>query len=125
MTNQKGVVVVLIPLMLAAIGLVSTGVMANIDHEKSQAVKRDQQRAADIQIIKNKLADYYQANKTYPLEKRENAKAAQVLQQYLGDLPDDPLKDKGIHFIYWSDNLAFTLTYFSEVNHHFEVIFSD
>lgn len=125
MTNQKGIVVILIPLMLAAIGLVSTGVMANIDHEKSQAVKRDLQRAADIKIITNKLADYYQANKSYPQAKKENAKAVEVLKQYLGDLPDDPLKDKGLNFIYWSDHLAYTLTYFSEVDRHFKVVFSD
>lgn len=125
MTNQKGVIVVLIPLMLAAIGLISTGVMANIDHEKSQAIKRDQQRTADIRIITNKLADYYQANKSYPLAKKANAKAVEVLKQYLGDLPDDPLKDKNIHFVYWSDSLAYTLIYFSEVKHRFEVVFND
>ena len=125
MTNQKGIIVILIPLMLAAIGLVSTGVLANIDHEKSQAVKRDEHRVADTQIIKNKLAEYYQANKAYPLEKKENAIVALVLKQYLGDLPNDPLSPK-LNYIYWSgDGLAYTLIYFSEANRHFEIVYSN
>lgn len=126
MTNQKGFAVIAIPLILAAIGLVSTGVVANIDHEKSLAIKRDEQRVADTQIIKAKLANYFEANKSYPMEKRENAKAVDALKQYLGDLPNDPLSDKGLNYGYWSgDGLAYTLTWFSEVQHRVEIVFSD
>gem|GEM_PF-3392031 len=126
MTNQKGIVVVLIPLILVAIGLISTGVVANIDHEKSQAIKRDEVRSADIKIIKSKLTDYYNQNKKYPVERKENASAAVALQSALGELPNDPLTAKGLTYGYWSgDGLAFTLTYFSEANRHFEIVYSN
>ena len=126
MINQKGFAIIAIPLILAAIGLFSTGVVANIDYEKSQAIKRDQIRVANVYEIKNKLIEHYSVNKSYPIVKKTNAQAQEALKEFLGELPNDPLAAKGLYYGYWSgDGLAFTLVYFSEANHHFEVVFSD
>lgn len=123
MNNQKGFVLAGISLTLAILGLVGTSAFANADHQKSVAHQRDAVRQADVQLIQKKLADYYSANKNYPLQKNQADNGQTVLSQELGNVPVDPLSVKGGAYWYWSNGEAYTLRYLSEVSREEKVIF--
>lgn len=123
-TNQKGFAIFVIPLTLAILGLVGTGVIAGIDHEKDLAIKRDIQRTADIITIQNKLADYHSEYQDYPSQKNETLNGQDVLRNALGNIPQDPLSYKGLSYWYWSNSQIYTLRYFKEQTKEEVVIFS-
>ncbi|MFA6304796.1 MAG: hypothetical protein WCV73_02950 [Patescibacteria group bacterium] len=113
MTNQKGFAVVVIPLILATIGLISTGVMANIDHEKSVAIKEGDYRRVEVESLQKKLAEYYVARKSYPIVKTDGLASQNALVEALGDLSIDLSEVSGLS--YWSgDGLSYTIRYFSK-----------
>ncbi len=113
-----------IPLILATIGLVSTGVLANFDHEKSLSHKRDQERREEIEVIKSKLSAYYAQEKKYPEQKNQSVNGQEVLKKALGEIPEDPTSDK-LSYGYWSDGKVYNLIYFSESKRSQEIVFSN
>lgn len=123
MINHKGFVVLLVPLTLAFIGLVGTGVIANMDHEKGLSIKRDAQRQADIVKVEEQLKSYFSTNKQYPIQKNESGDGWEVLTKQFENLPNDPLFNKGWRYAYWSDGKGYTLRYMSEANMVEQVIF--
>lgn len=123
MTNQKGFAVIVIPLTLAILGLLGSGVLANIDHAKGLAEKRNEQRKADMVVLQEKLKSYQTEHKSYPVQKKETIHGQDILTQALGSIPKDPLTDKGLSYGYWSDGQSYNLWYFSETTRQQIVIF--
>jgi len=114
---------VVIPLTMAILGLIGTGALATIEHEKNLAYERDQQRLADISSVQGKLDDYYLKNSAHPLQKDEATDGWKVLQSYLDNLPNDPLNSKGWSYAYWSDSKSYTLRYMQEETMEERVVF--
>lgn len=123
MTNQKGLAMVAIPLTLAILGLISTGALATFDHEKNLVRQRDEQRLSNIAVIKQTLGDYFLNHQEYPVQKDETINGWQTLENYLGNLPNDPLTSKGWSYVYWSDGKSYTLRYMLERNQEEQVVF--
>lgn len=113
----------IVPITIAIIGLLGTGAMAALDHEKNLAKEREAQRAADIEFVQNKLADYFTQNLNYPAQKNESISGWDILESSLGDLPDDPLKNKGWSYVYWSDGQSYTLRYMLEKTLEEQIVF--
>jgi hypothetical protein len=125
MTNQKGLAIIAIPLTIAILGLLSTGAWATFDHEKNLVKQRDAQRLTDMILVQEKLTNYFLVNQQYPLQKDEASNGWEILESYLGDLPDDPLTNKGWSYVYWSDSKSYTLRFMLEVSLEEQVIFSN
>jgi len=125
MTNQKGSIILAIPLTLALIGLLGTGVFTGLDHEKEVLQNRDNQRKQDITLIESRLADYHAQYQVYPVQKNEADNDLAVLQEAFNDISQDPMFLKGMSYRYWSDGQAYTLRYMSEASHQEIVVFSE
>ena len=125
LTNNKGFAIIVIPLTLAIIGLVGAGVIVSVDYEKDLAEKRDIQRQEDIVVIQDKLNVYYSENQSYPSQKDEAFNSQDILNETLGEIPQDPLTSKGLAYLYWSDSQVYTLRYFMETTNEEVVVFSE
>lgn len=125
MTNQKGLIVLAIPLTIAILGLIGTGALATFDHEKSLVKQRDEQRAADIAMAQEELKNYFIGRQQYPLQKDEAINGWQILKNSINNLPDDPLANKGWSYAYWSDGKSYTVRYMLEQTSVEQVVFSN
>lgn len=123
-TNQKGFILAVIPLTLAILGILGTGALAGVDHQKSSAQHRDVQRQSDILVMQSKLVEFYAVNKNYPLQKNQASSGQQVLKTSLGDIPADPLSAKDFSYWYWSDGQVYTLRYFVEASRTERIFYS-
>jgi len=112
--KKAGFVVLMVPLIIASISLVGTGVFAGLDHEKTLSVTRDEQRSNAIKEINTRLAEYHRVNKTYPVNLDEKNSGQSILTASLGEIPNEPLKAKGLSFWYWSNGQSYTIRYFQE-----------
>jgi hypothetical protein len=123
MRNSKGFAIVVVPLTIVILGLIGTGALATIEHEKTLVKQRDQQRKIDIQFVQQELVKYYSVNQNYPLQRNESVDGWEVLKQHIDNLPNDPLIGKGWHYNYWSDSKGYTLRYLLEENSEEQVVF--
>ena len=123
MLNQKGFAIIIVPITIVILGLLGTGAVAALEHEKSVSHERDWQRHKDIQLVQDKLAGYFSENNEYPLQKDEGIYGWDVLKDYIEDLPEEPLTDKGWSYAYWSDGLSYTLRYMLEETLEEQVVF--
>ncbi len=123
--DKKGAVILVIPLALAIIGLVSTGVMAGIDHEKELVKQRDIKRKEDIQAVQNKLTEYNSQNNNFPFQNDEASNGYEALVNALGEVPQDPSASENISYYYWSDGQVYTLRYMLEETNEEIVVFSE
>jgi len=121
-SNKKGAIILVIPLTLALLGLIGTGVFAEMDHEKNLESKRDLQRKEDILDIQTSLADFYANNSAFPIQKDQSVSGFSVLEQALGRIPNDPLEAN--FYWYWSDGQFYSLRYLSEQTNAEVVVFS-
>ena len=111
-----------IPLTLAIIGLIGTGVFAEIDHGKNLELKRDLQRQEDVLVIQDKLSAFYREQQAYPVQKDQSFNGEVVLEEVLGEVPSDPVEKNS--YWYWSDGQSYTLRYLTEETKEEVVIFS-
>lgn len=123
--NRFGFIIAAIPLTLAIIGVIGTSAFANYDYQKSLVNVRDQQRKQNTVLIAEKLAAYYSINNSYPLQKNQADNGQAILTSVLGDIPKDPLKQKGWSYLYWSNEQTYTLRYILEATGEEKVIFGE
>ncbi|PIT90446.1 MAG: hypothetical protein COU22_02110 [Candidatus Komeilibacteria bacterium CG10_big_fil_rev_8_21_14_0_10_41_13] len=121
--NQRGFAIIAIPITLALVGLIGSGVFAGTKHEKEQVIDRDFIRQNDLVEISERLAGYFSEYQIYPLQTSAVC-GFEVLEKNFDNLPNDPLIDKGLSYCYWSDGKAYTLRYFKEAGKEEVVVFS-
>jgi len=120
LSDKKGVIMLAIPLTLALIGLLGTGVFAEMDHEKNLAGKRDIKRQSDVSAIQDKLTDFYYQHQAYPIQKDQSKSGQEALTEALGEIPSAP---SGSYW-YWSDGQFYSLRYLSETTKSEVMVFS-
>ena len=74
------------------IGVLAAVVMPNLMGARQRA--RDAKRKRDLEAVKSALRMYYNDNQVYPTGNYDNLEG-ELVDEYIADLPEDPLEDQG------------------------------
>jgi len=101
--QQKGFTLIELLVVIAIIGILSSVVLASMNHARKKA--RDARRQSDLKSLQLALESYYDANSNYPIASTEidvassTVLGALVTQGFIATLPDDPAANKNYRYV--------------------------
>ncbi len=116
--NQSGFGLTELMATISIIGLVGTASAAKLDNALASA--RDANRMMNVKQVQTALNIYYDDNLSYPIYQASSpAESWSILKsalanpenQYISDLPVDPLNKDVYIYKYWSDGQKFEINY--------------